>query len=151
MCVSSEVIDQLLREARRYAQVTPLQVSLLYQLCDLEQRRGAISATDFRRLVPRPSISLHPPLPVDTTTTHTGSTEKVSGEGGREGGREGGVLTLLSTEGGSRLAETFRATLQVRSWISCWRYVMSMPGVKGHFPLSPSQLREQLLCILLTL
>ena len=61
--------DQLLREARRYGQVTPLQVALLYQLCDLEHRRGSISISDFKKLLPRPSFSVYPPVSMETTST----------------------------------------------------------------------------------
>ena len=63
--------DQLLREARHYGQVTPLQVALLYQLCDMEHKRGAISAADFRKLVPRPSFAMWPPTTSDTSVTST--------------------------------------------------------------------------------
>ena len=82
--------DQLLSEARRYNQVTPLQVSLLYQLCDLDQRRGSISPGDFTKLVPRPSFSLYPPLATATATgTTTGAKVCVCVGGGGGGG--GGV------------------------------------------------------------
>jgi solute carrier family 25 aspartate/glutamate transporter 12/13 len=61
--------SQLLREARRYGQVTPLQVALLYQLCDLEHRRGVITVADFRKLLPRPSFDVYPPVSMETSTT----------------------------------------------------------------------------------
>ena len=47
---------QLLKEAQGYAQVTPLQVSYLFDLCSMEEKAaGSVSLTDFRRLLPRPT------------------------------------------------------------------------------------------------
>lgn len=68
---------QLLREARRYAQITPLQISLLYHLCDMENMRGAITVNDFKKLIPKPSFAIYPPVTMDTAT----NTDQVS-EGG---------------------------------------------------------------------
>ncbi|XP_064397887.1 electrogenic aspartate/glutamate antiporter SLC25A13, mitochondrial-like [Halichondria panicea] len=45
--------SQLLREAQTYSQITPLQVSLLCQLCSVEdQTKGTITLSDFRQLLP---------------------------------------------------------------------------------------------------
>ena len=45
---------QLLKEAQGYAQVTPLQVSYLFDLCSMEEKAaGSISLSDFQRLLPR--------------------------------------------------------------------------------------------------
>lgn len=51
---SSKVTEaQLLQEAQQYAQVTPLQMSLLFNLCSLdEQTTGSIGLEDFRKLLP---------------------------------------------------------------------------------------------------
>ncbi len=47
------VTAQLLREAQTYSQITPLQVSLLCQLCSVEdQTKGTITLADFRQLLP---------------------------------------------------------------------------------------------------
>ena len=47
---------QLLKEAQGYAQVTPLQVSYLFELCSMEEKTaGSISLGDFQRLLPRPT------------------------------------------------------------------------------------------------
>lgn len=52
---------QLLKEAQSYAQVTPLQVSYLFELCSMEEKTsGSVSLSDFERLLPRPtSFSEH--------------------------------------------------------------------------------------------
>ena len=49
--------------------IRPLQVALLYQLCDLEHRRGVITVADFRKLLPRPSFDVYPPVSMATNTT----------------------------------------------------------------------------------
>ena len=44
---------QLLLESQQYAQVTPLQVSLMFQLCSMEHAStGTISLHDFSKLLP---------------------------------------------------------------------------------------------------
>ena len=51
----THIVAQLLQEAQNYAQVTPLQVSFLFDLCSMEEKTtGAISVDDFTRLLPRP-------------------------------------------------------------------------------------------------
>ena len=48
---------QLLKEAQSYAQVTPMQVSYLFELCSMEEKTaGSVSLRDFERLLPRPTL-----------------------------------------------------------------------------------------------
>lgn len=65
---------QLLREAQSYAQVTPLQISLLFNLCSLEEPSGTISPLDFSRLLPRPPQTTPIAQPVAQDMVKTAST-----------------------------------------------------------------------------
>eukprot|EP00118_Oscarella_pearsei_P020101 m.216509 g.216509 ORF g.216509 m.216509 type:complete len:702 (+) comp39870_c0_seq6:959-3064(+) len=44
--------EEVMGEARRFPQVTPLEVDIMFQLCDLERKTGRVSLEDFRRLLP---------------------------------------------------------------------------------------------------
>ena len=63
---------QLLKEAQGYAQVTPLQVSYLFDLCSMEEKAaGSVSLADFQRLLPRLTplsqrVAAHQPSTVST-------------------------------------------------------------------------------------
>ena len=72
---------ELVSEAQQYSQVTPLQVSLLYELCSIgDKRKGTISLWDFQQLLPERTRALrreesHPPTviselgPLDRTVS----------------------------------------------------------------------------------
>ncbi len=60
---------QLLREAQSYSQVTPLQISLVFQLCSMEDHSsGTISHQDFTKLLPHAT-----PLQLPPTATGEGA------------------------------------------------------------------------------
>ena len=72
------LVAQLLREAQSYAQVTPLQISLLYELCSMDNpSSGAITMETFSRLLPQPARPIAPPVTV-STPSNSQLTEEVS-------------------------------------------------------------------------
>ena len=70
-CPSFLSTAQLLKEAQSYSQVTPMQVSYLFNLCSMEEKSaGSVTLRDFERLLPRPSsLSLTTPSPSIGTGT----------------------------------------------------------------------------------
>ena len=43
--------DQIMRQAERFSQITPLQINLMFQLCNLERGAGTMTLQDFHRLM----------------------------------------------------------------------------------------------------
>ncbi|XP_065883416.1 electrogenic aspartate/glutamate antiporter SLC25A12, mitochondrial-like isoform X2 [Dysidea avara] len=53
--------DKVTRVSQQYAQVTPLQINMLFDLCNLERREGSIAVSDFNKLLYRDPIVLPAP------------------------------------------------------------------------------------------